>query len=394
MFDKINHAAKVLDGVAHKTQLVRAFDLSNCNLYLKTENLQRTGSFKVRGAYYKISTLTPEEKERGVIACSAGNHAQGVALAAQKEGISAVICIPEGAPLSKIAATRSYGAEVVLCKGVYDDAYRRAVEIQEESGRTFVHPFNDEAVIAGQGTVGLELMAQLPDVDAVFVPVGGGGLISGVAMAVKTINPNCKVYGVQAEGAPSMFRAYREHQICELDQVVTIADGIAVKKAGDLTYELCCKYVDDILTVSDDEISSAILAMMERYKMVAEGAGAVSVAAVMYNKVDVEGKNVVAVVSGGNIDVNILSRVITKGLLKSGRMVEFATELPDKPGQLIKMLEIISKTGANVVSINHSRSNAELEVGRCIVDVVLETNDNDHIYRIYEALTGCGYKIV
>lgn len=271
--DKIYHASHVLKEIIRPTELIKAPKICpDCNLYIKTENLQVTGSFKVRGAYYKISQLSDEEKKKGVIACSAGNHAQGVALAASKNGIKAKICIPDGAPISKVEATKSYGAEVCLVKGVYDDAYEKAVSLVEETGATFIHPFDDEMVIAGQGSIGLEIIEQLPKVDAVIVPIGGGGLISGVGFALKSLDPDIKIYGVQAEGAASMVKSIKDDEIETLEDVHTIADGIAVKTPGVNTFEICRKYVDDIVTVSDDEISTAILELIEREKMIAEGA--------------------------------------------------------------------------------------------------------------------------
>lgn len=332
--DKIYHAAYVLKSVARKTDLIAAPGLNaESEIYLKTENLQVTGSFKVRGAYYKISQLTADEKAKGVIASSAGNHAQGVALAAQRSNIPSVICMPDGAPISKVEATKAYGAQVCLVKGAYDDAYDYACKLQKEKGYTFIHPFNDAEVIAGQGTVGLEILDQLPDVEVVLVPVGGGGLISGVAYAIKHLHPECKVYGVQAAGAPSMRDSVQKHEAITLDGVATFADGIAVKHPGDLTYELVSEYVDGIVTVTDDEIAAAVLALMERQKLVTEGAGAVSVAAAMYNKVDIKGKKTVCLLSGGNIDVNILSRVITRGLVMAGRNSTLTIELEDKIGR-------------------------------------------------------------
>lgn len=393
--EKLYDAAKVLSSTVRKTDLIHSAALSNdCDVYIKSENLQVTGSFKVRGASYKIAKLTDEEKARGVIACSAGNHAQGVALAAKKYGINATICIPAGAPMSKVSATRSYGADVVLVKGVYDDAYAKAKEIQAEKQLTFVHPFDDEDVIAGQGTIGLEILEQLPDVDAVIVPIGGGGLISGVSYAIKQLKPSCKVYGVQAAGAPSMYNSVHHHAIETLDSVSTIADGIAVKKPGELTYDCCTKYVDEIITVTDDEIATAILLLMEKQKMISEGAGATTVASVLFNKLNLKGKKVVCVVSGGNIDVNTLSRVVNKGLAKAGRLVEFTTEILDKPGQLSKLLGVISDSGANVMSINHDRSNPETPVGKCLVDLTLETEDNAHVERIKNTLRENGYTVV
>ena len=318
--DKIYHAKFVLKDVARKTDLIAAPRLSDkTELYLKTENLQVTGSFKVRGAYYKLSQLTEEERAKGVIACSAGNHAQGVALAATRMGIPSLICMPDGAPIMKVESTKRLGAKVELVAGTYDDAHDRAVELQQQTGMTFIHPYDDEQVIAGQGSIGLEILDQLPDVEAVIVPVGGGGLIGGVAFAIKSLRPECKVYGVQAAGAPSMANAFRDHAYETLDSVDTFADGIAVKTPGVNTFELVEKYVDDVVTVSEDEIAAAILALMENQKLVAEGAGATPVAAALFGKLPIEGKKTVCLISGGNIDVNILSRVITRGMIMSGR---------------------------------------------------------------------------
>lgn len=393
--DNVYRASNVLREVVRKTDLVYAPKLCpGVDLYLKTENLQITGSFKVRGSYYKMSRLSPEERERGVIACSAGNHAQGVALAAQKNGIKAVICLPDGAPISKIEATKSYGAEVCLVEGVYDDAYRRALELRDECGYSFIHPFDDEDVIAGQGTIALEIEDQLPDMDAVIVPIGGGGLISGVAFTIKAINPNIKVYGVQAAGAPSMYNSVKDREIKGLSSVHTIADGIAVKRPGELTYELCSKYVDEIVTVTDDEISAAILALMEQHKLVTEGAGAVAVAAAMFGKLDLAGKKAVCLLSGGNIDVTILSRVINRGLLMSGRTCQLMIELVDKPGQLKNVSRIIADMGGNVISVHHERANEGSDVNGCYLRLVLETRNFAHIEEIKEALIREGFKLI
>ena len=392
--DKVYHAAHILKQVARPTDMIKSNLCRDCDLYLKTENLQVTGSFKVRGAYYKISQLTEEEKARGVIACSAGNHAQGVALAAARNGIKAKICIPDNAPISKVEATKSYGAEVVLVKGTYDDAYEKALELVEETGATFIHPFDDEMVIAGQGSIGLEILDQLPDVEAVIVPVGGGGLISGVGFALKTLNPDIKVYGVQATGAPSMARALKDGKIETLDTVKTIADGIAVKTPGENTFECCSKYVDDIVTVSDDEISTAILELIEQQKLIAEGAGAVSVAAAIFNKLPIEGKKVVALVSGGNIDVTILSRVINRGLQKAGRLAELVIELVDKPGQLLDVSKIIADLGGNVVSLEHNRGDEKLDINACVLRISMETRDQQHLDTIKNALLDAGFKLV
>ncbi len=393
--DNVYRASNALRDVVRKTDVVYAPQLKpGAELYLKTENLQITGSFKVRGAYYKMSKLSAEEKAKGVVACSAGNHAQGVALAAQKNGIKSVICLPDGAPISKIEATRSYGAEVCLVEGVYDDAYSKALSLRDEKGLTFIHPFDDEDVIAGQGTIALEIEDQLPDLDAVIVPIGGGGLISGIAYTIKAINPGVKVYGVQAVGAPSMLNSVKDHEIEELPSVSTIADGIAVKKPGNLTYELCSKYVDEIVTVNDDEISAAILALMEQHKLVTEGAGAVAVAAAMFDKIDLQGKKAVCILSGGNIDVTILSRVINRGLLMSGRTCQLMIELVDKPGQLKNVSRIIAELGGNVISVHHERANEGSDVNGCYLRLVLETRNYQHIAEIEKALSDFGFKLL
>ena len=393
--DNVYKARFALKDVAIQTDILYAPKLApGTELYLKTENLQITGSFKVRGAYYKMSKLSPEEKKRGVIACSAGNHAQGVALAAQKNGIKAVICLPDSAPISKVEATKSYGAEVCLVEGVYDDAYQKALELRDQNGYTFIHPFNDPDVIAGQGTIALELAEQLPDMDAVIVPIGGGGLISGVAYTIKSLNPNIKVYGVQASGAPSMLNSIHDEHIERLDSVSTIADGIAVKEPGSLTYDICSKYVDEIVTVTDDEISAAILALMEQHKLVTEGAGAVAVAAAMFGKVDLKGKKTVCLLSGGNIDVTILSRVITRGLLMSGRHCQLMIELVDKPGQLMTVSRIVAEQGGNVISVHHEHSTEGSHVNGCYLRLTLETRNFEHIEQIKQALTAEGLKLI
>ena len=393
--DKIYHAAFVLKQVARRTDMIHAPKLSqNCGLYLKTENLQLTGSFKLRGAYYKISQLSEAQRAAGIIACSAGNHAQGVALAASRMGIKSVICMPDGAPISKVESTKALGAEVCLVKGAYDDAYAHACRLQQETGSTFIHPFNDDEVIAGQGTIGLEILDQLADVDAVICPIGGGGLISGVAYAIKTLNPNVKVYGVQAENAPSMAESVEKGEAITLETVQTFADGIAVKHPGDVTFGMVRKYVDQVVTVSEDEIAAAILALIEKQKLIAEGAGAVSVAAAMFGKLPIEGKRVVCIVSGGNIDVNILSRVITRGLVTAGRNSMLQIALEDKPGQLLGVSRIVSECGANVVSVHHERSDANMAVTSCFLTLGLETRDFEQIAQIRERLTAAGFKIV
>lgn len=393
--EKIYHARYILKDVARNTDLIPATKIKpGVNVYLKTENLQRTGSFKLRGAYYKISQLSDEEKAHGVIACSAGNHAQGVALAAQASGIPAVICLPEGAPISKVEATRSYGANVVLVPGVYDDAYQKALELRDQEGYTFIHPFDDELVIAGQGTIGLEILDQLDEVEAVVVPVGGGGLISGVAYAIKTLRPDVKVYGVQSEGAASMVSSLQEDQIVCLEEVRTIADGIKVKEPGENTFDLVRNYVDDIVTVSDDEVAGAILHLIETQKLITEGAGAVSVAAVMYDKLPVQGKNVVCLLSGGNIDVTILSKVIERGLLKSGRSDTLAIQLSDQPGQLAKVSALLASLNANVVSVFYEKASEGSSITDCVLRINIETRDSAHIEEIHKALNEAGFQLV
>ena len=394
--DKIYDAARVLDSVVRHTQLIEAPRLSaecGCELYLKPENLQVTGSFKVRGSAYKISQLTEEEKSHGVIACSAGNHAQGVAMAATKQGIKSVICLPSSAPISKVEATKRYGADVCLVDGVYDDAYAEAIRQRDELGYTFIHPFDDDDVIAGQGTIGLEIMNELPDVDAVVVPIGGGGLISGVAYALKTLKPSIKIYGVQASGAPSMHNAIKAGKIEKLASVSTFADGIAVKCPGDNTFEYCKQYVDEIVTVTEDETAAAILHLIETQKLTAEGAGAVALAAIKFGKVPVAGKKVVCLVSGGNIDVTILSRVIDRGLHKSGRACSIVVELIDRPGQLEEVSHIIAECGGNVVSVYHEHGDAQA-VNGCFLRLGMETRSFEHIEEIKNALKAKGFKIV
>lgn len=393
--DKIYHAAFVLKNVARKTDLIKATKLSDtCELYLKTENLQETGSFKLRGAYYKISQLTDEEKSRGIIACSAGNHAQGVAMAAARNGIKAMICMPDGAPISKIEATKQLGADICLVKGVYDDAYAKALQLQEETRATFIHPFDDDLVIAGQGTIGLEILDELEDLDAVVVPIGGGGLISGIAFAIKHLNPNVKIYGVQAAGAASMYESHKAGTPVMLDSAATFADGIAVKQPGENTFRIIEEYVDEIVTVTEDEIAASILALIEKQKVIAEGAGAVAVTAVMFNKLPIQGKKVACVVSGGNIDVNILSRVITRGLVTSGRNANLTIALTDKPGQLQEVSEIIAGCGGNVVAVHHDRADANMAITSCFLKLALETRDHQQIQEIKDKLTEAGFRLV
>ncbi len=392
--NEIFNASAVLKDVARKTTVIPAPKINpEADIFLKTENLQLTGSFKLRGAYYKISQLSDEEKARGVIACSAGNHAQGVALGATHNGIKALICLPAGAPISKVEATKGYGADVCLVPGVYDDAYAKAMELQKEHGYTFVHPFDDPLVIAGQGTIGLEILEQMPDAEAVIVPIGGGGLIAGVAFAIKTLRPEIKVYGVQSAGAPSMFQSVKEGHRVHLDRVQTIADGIAVKEPGELTFELINQYVDEIVTVTDEETAAAILALLEQQKLVAEGAGAVAVAAAMFNKLPIKGKKVVCLVSGGNVDVTTLSRIVNRGLTKSGRKYSFIIDLDDKPGQLSGVCNVVADQGGNIQSVTHERVNTAAEINGCTVRVEMDTRDQAHIDSIRQALLASSFKV-
>jgi threonine dehydratase len=396
--DRIYQAAHCLNSVVRKTDLILSSNIvPNCEFYLKADNLQVTGSFKVRGAYFKMAMLSDEEKARGVIACSAGNHAQGVALSAQRSGIEATIFIPSVAPLSKIEATKRFGAKIKIIDGVYDDAFEAAVAYQKESGAVLIHPFDDIDVIAGQGTIGLEILEQISDVDAIIIPIGGGGLISGVAFAVKKLNPSCKIYGVQAVGADSMYSSFEAEKREHLESVSTFADGIAVKSPGENTFELCKQYVDGIVTVTDDEIATAILTLMEQQKLVSEGAGAVAVAAAMFGRLPTEllteGKKICAIVSGGNIDVNILSRVINRGLLTTGRLSELKIELLDKPGQLKEISAIIAELGANVIKVLHNPGGENTDIIGCFLHISMETKNKEHFLDIKKALQNRGYKI-
>ena len=390
--EMIRDAREALKDVAELTPVVTSTRFGK-NLFIKSENLQKTGSFKIRGAYNKIRNLSPEEASHGVIACSAGNHAQGVALSATKLGIRSVICMPEGAPILKVEATRGYGADVVLVPGIYDDAAREAQRLAREEGYTFAHPFNDPYVIAGQGTIGLEILEQVPDVEQVIVPIGGGGLVSGVAVAVKSMRPNVKVIGVQAATVPSMFVSHRVGEITTVKDGATIADGIHVLTPGDLTFRIVQEYVDDIVTVSEDEIAAAIVALLEGQKTVAEGAGATSVAAFLFGKVDTSLKTV-AVVSGGNVDITTLSRIITKGLQKTGRIVQISTKLTDKAGNLAQLLSCVAENGANVLDIAHEREAAKTEVNSCVVTMTLETRDAEHVRKIRDELMRRGYRLL
>ena len=393
----VQEAQERLKGVAQKTGLSYSNSvskLSDCKVYLKMENLQRTGSFKLRGAYNKVASLTPEEREKGVIAASAGNHAQGVALAASVYGCQSTICMPKHAPLMKVAATKGYGANVVLHGDFFDEAAAKAEELTKEHGYTFVHPFNDPEVIAGQGTIALEIIEQMPDVDAIVAPIGGGGLISGLAVAAKSVNPKIKVIGVQTANMPSMKNSIDHGKILTCNGKATLADGIAVKTPGDLTYDICSRYLDDIVIVDETEIAGAILWLLERCKAVSEGAGAVPVAALMNGKISgLHGKKVAALISGGNIVVNNMTRIINSGLLRSWRKVFFSTIIPDQPGELVKLLSLIAETNANVLSVTHERSQHGVGIGYTAVSFELETANEKHVEHLMELLRDQHYQV-
>jgi len=391
----IQQAKRAMYDVVHHTSLDKSTTFSNMagyDVYLKLENLQKTGSFKIRGAYNKIHSLSDAEKAKGVIAASAGNHAQGVAYAARMANIKATIVMPETAPLAKSMATRGYGAEVILSGMVYDDAFKRAKEIEEENGQIFIHAFNDEQVIAGQGTIGLEILEELSDVSAIVVPIGGGGLIAGIALAVKELAPHVKIYGVQAQGAPAMYMSKRSHSRKTTPDAVTIADGIAVKVPGDITFSIIDKYVDDIVVVDDEAIASTILMMLERAKLMVEGAGAVGLAAILNHKIPGKGK-VVNIVSGGNVDVNFISRIIERGLVKAGRRIKISTFINDRPGILQQLLTVIADTRANVIHVSHNRVEQNVPIGQAVVEVSLETSDVLHTEHILTSLRKHGYVI-
>jgi len=365
------------------------------NLYVKCENLQKTGSFKLRGATYKISKLTEAEKAAGVIAASAGNHAQGVALSATNMGVKSVICMPAGAPLAKVEATKGYGAEVVLVPGAFDDAAAKAVELQKEFGYTFAHPYNDDYVMAGQGTIGLEIMEQAPDADCVIIPIGGGGIAAGIAYAIKNIKPECTVIGVQADEASAMVNSIRSGVLGTTATANTIADGCAVKAPGDKTFAVCKEYLDDVVSVSEEAIAIAMLALAEKGKVVAEGAGAMPTAAVMSGKVDASKyKKIVCMVSGGNVDIGMQQKLFTKALTATGRMAEISTEVSDKAGNLVKLIDLVSGTGANILELNHVRSHMDVNITSCVVRLTIETRDQAHKDEVYALLAENGYRHV
>ncbi len=392
----IDEASRRLSSVIHSIPLESSTTFSSmtgAEVYLKCENQQKTGSFKVRGAYNKIMKLHEKGELTSVIASSAGNHAQGVAFAASSIGIPATICMPRSTPIAKVSATQGYGANVVLSGAVYDDAYAKAMSIVEETGATFIHPFDDEDVMAGQGTIGLEILRDLPTVDVILVPAGGGGLLSGIAACVKQINPRIKVIGVQAEGAPAIVNSFHQPEICPSTYVHTIADGIAVKCPGTSTMEHINAFVDDMLTVSDADIASTILLLLERTKQVVEPAGASSLAALLSGKMDFTGKRVCCVLSGGNIDVSFIHRVVEKGLVSRGRHMKFSTILPDVPGALEHFAHIISEQNANIIMFQHDRVNADLNIDEAIVHVVCEVGGVEHGNKVIAAIEKEGYTV-
>ncbi len=365
---------------------------SGNKVFIKPENLQKTGSFKIRGAYNKISNLTDAEKKRGVIASSAGNHAQGVAYGAKESGIKAVIVMPKSTPLIKVESTKQYGAEVILHGDVYDDAYKKAKELEEKEGYVFVHPFNDEDVLDGQGTIALEILEELPETDIILVPIGGGGLISGIACAAKILKPEIKIIGVEPEGAASAYEAIKENKIIELKEANTIADGTAVKKIGDLNFEYIKKYVDEIITVSDYELMEAFLLLVEKHKIIAENSGILSVAAT--KKLKEKNKKVVSVISGGNIDVLMISSMINKGLIRRDRIFNFSVNIPDKPGELAKGVDLIAELGANVVKLEHNQFKNLSRFKDVELQVTVETNGSEHIKNLVQAFEEKGYEII
>ena len=390
----VYNAAKQLDGVVKKTKLIESpffSDMCGNNVYLKPENLQNTGSFKLRGAYNKICQLSDEEKKRGVITASAGNHAQGVAFAAKELGAHAVICMPAITPILKVEATRALGAEVVLHGDTFDDAYEKSLELQKKNGYTYIHPFNDKEVLLGQGTTALEIIDELKDVDAILVPIGGGGFASGVALATKAVNPQVKVIGVEPEGAACMENSFNRGQVSSLSAVDTVADGCAVKTPGDLTYAFCKKYLDQIITVSEMEIMSSLLFLIEKHKLIAEGAGVLSLAAL--NKLSFKGKKVAAIVSGGNIDISTISALIDKALIARGRVFCFSVQLPDKPGQLMNVSRILAEANANVTKLDHNQSKVTDSFKKVALDITVETHNHDHIKKIIKALNDGGYAV-
>ncbi|WP_295902964.1 threonine ammonia-lyase [uncultured Bdellovibrio sp.] len=396
-FADIQKARELIKDVICPTEMshsLSASKLVNSEIYFKFENTQRTGSFKFRGAYNKISNLTPEEKARGVVASSAGNHAQGVALSASLAGVKATIVMPENASISKASATRAYGANVVLKGEIYDEAYEYAQKLEKENGYTFVHPYQDPFVIAGQGTIGIEILEKVPDLDTVIVPIGGGGLISGIALAVKSINPKVRVIGVQSDRSPGMAHLFKKEPLSHIKRAATIADGIAIKNPSQVMYDnFISKYVDEVVTVSDDEIAEAIVFLMERAKAVVEGSGAAAMAAAMSGSLSL-GNKCCVIISGGNIDLNIVSKIIDRGQILRGRLCELSVIVDDLPGNLSKLTQAIAGQKANILEVHHDRVSKGLSLRETRIDFVLETSSIEHVEKIKRALEETGAKII
>ena len=389
-------AYKLLKPRLHHTPLAPSrtlHDITGADIYLKAENMQRSGSFKVRGASYKISRLSKEEYSSGVIAASAGNHAQGVAIAAAQYNISCTIVMPETAPLAKVTATQGYGAEVVLHGFTYDDAYQYCLELQQQTGATFIHAFDDPDVIAGQGTLGLEMLSDLPDADALIVPIGGGGLIAGITIAARALRPSIKIIGVQAAGAAGCRASLDAGELRTLPSIATIADGIAVKRPGTLTFPIIQNLVDDVVVVNDEEIISAVLLLMERSKMLVEGAGAAGVAAMLSGVVKLDGKRVLVPLTGGNIDINLVGRFIEHGLAAAGRYFVIHTRLTDRPGELMRLLGIISEMRINVIDVRHQRISSRLPIMQREETLTLETRDRGQCEQLLQRLRAAGYVV-
>ncbi|MGL5978685.1 MAG: threonine ammonia-lyase [Erysipelotrichaceae bacterium] len=382
--NSIYQAQRLLAPIIQKTPVIKM--KGHQHVYLKAENLQTTGAFKLRGAYVKIAGLSSEEKARGVLAASAGNHAQGVAKACQMLGITCSIVMPKTAPLAKINATRNFGAEVILQGDSFNDAYTYAKHLQSITNQVFVEPFDDIEIIKGQATIGLELLEKLPDLDMVLVPIGGGGLIAGIAYVLKTLKPTIQVIGVEASSAASMQAARFEKCCVMLDHVSTMADGIAVKQAGSIPFSYCERYVDDIITISENEIAASILFLLEEMKMMVEGAGAISIAPILFNKIETRGKEVACILSGGNIDVNFLAKIIDAGLVETGRKATLDVLLVDKPGNLVHVLDLVAKQGANIVSVDHQRSFLKNDYQSAKVSIVVELNGKEHLQEIVQAM--------
>lgn len=393
-FEDILEARVRLKDVVINTSMLYSQVFTNIcenEMFLKLENLQKTGSFKIRGAFNKVASLSEEEKGKGIVTASAGNHAQGVALAAALHNMRATVVMPETTPLAKVTATKGYGAEVILHGGGYDDAFQKALEIKNSTGMTFIHAFDDPSVIAGQGTIGIEMLEDVKDLDMIVVPVGGGGLISGIAIAAKAMRPDIKVIGVETVGFDAMRQSVEAQKVIAIKMANTIADGIAVRKPGEATFEIVNSLIDELVTVTEDEIASTILLLMEKAKFIAEGAGAAALAAAIHKKLTIKGKKLGIVISGGNIDINLISLIIHKGLIKSGRKVQVRTVLKDRPGQLECLLELLAEAKVNIISINHERDKLGVELGFAEVNLVVETEGSEHAKKLREMLKLKGY---